>query len=200
MPNHDAFQMTRFSHKSLSETPQTKLDIEQLLLEYYAYIHRLALSILGDNHEADDVAQETFIAAHISLPGFRNESSLKTWLSAIALNACRARLRKRRLRQVLNNTLQSLHLLKNSPPSPEQSAIQDEAHQAIWNAVDKLDDKHRFPVILYYVHEMNVPQIAALLQIREGTVHSRLHYSRKKLQVELQHLNTPQEAPDETSR
>jgi RNA polymerase sigma-70 factor (ECF subfamily) len=200
MPDHDIYQMTEFNRSPSSEIPQASLVVEQLLSEYYADIHRLALSILDDVHEADDVAQETFIAAHSSLSGFRNESSLKTWLFTIAINASRSKLRKRRIRRVLHSTLQALHLLKNPPPSPEQSAIIDEAHRVIWDAVDKLDDKHRIPLILYYVDEMNVTQIAALIHVREGTVHSRLHYARKKLYDQLHQLNNPQEAPGEDHR
>jgi RNA polymerase sigma-70 factor (ECF subfamily) len=199
MPNHDVYQMTRIIHTSQQGITELDGKIEQLLREFYPFIRRLAYSILDDLHEADDVAQETFIAAHHALSGFRNESNPKTWLSAIALNASRGRLRKRKVRQVLTNTLQTFHLLKKQPTSLEQTAIQNESDQSIWNAVDTLDEKHRLPVILCYVHELKVPEIAILLHISQGTVHSRLHYARKKLHAQLVHLNPHQEVPDETS-
>jgi RNA polymerase sigma-70 factor (ECF subfamily) len=180
------------------EAAELEIKLEQLLGEYYAYIHRLALSILDDLGEADDVTQETFIAAHRSMAGFRNESNVKTWLSAITINACRGKLRKRKIRRRLTNTLQSFHLLKNPPASPEHLAIKHEMDRSIWNAVDGLDEKHRFPVILRYVHELNVSEIANILHISQGTVHSRLHYARRKLHSQLGHLDMYEEAHDET--
>jgi RNA polymerase sigma-70 factor (ECF subfamily) len=198
MPNDRVYQMTRTHRTSQPGATELELKIDQLVREYYPYIHRLALSILDDLHEAEDVAQETFIAAHRSLAGFRNESSPKTWLSAIAINASRGRLRKRKLRQVLTNTLHAFHLQKNPPPSPEQVAIKNEADHNIWEAVDGLDEKHRLPVILRYVHELTVPEIAHTLHLSQGTVHSRLHYARKKLHAQLGHLNPHEKVSDET--
>ena len=199
MPNDDVFQMRRTNRTTQAEATELELKVDQLIREYYAYINRLARSILDDLHEAEDVAQETFIAAHHSLAGFRNESNPKTWLSAIAINACRGRLRKRKVRQVLTNTLQALHLMKNNPASPEQTAIQNETDQSIWKAVDRLDEKHRIPVILRYVHALNVPEIAHMLNLSQGTVHSRLHYARKELHTQLGHLNPHEKVSDETS-
>ncbi len=198
MPNDDVIQMTRTHRTSQAEAAEMELKVDRLLREYYPYIHRLALSILDDIHEADDVAQETFIAAHNSLASFRRESNTKTWLTAIAVNASRGRLRKRKVRQVLTTTLHALHLLKNPPASPEQAAIQNEVDQSIWEAVDALDEKHRLPVILRYAHELSVPEIAHILHLSQGTVHSRLHYARKELHVQLGHLNPHEKVSDET--
>ena len=199
MPNDRVYQMTRINHTSQTEAAELELKVDQLVREYYPYINRLALSILDDTHEADDIAQETFIAAHHSLTGFRNESNPKTWLSAIAINACRGRLRKRKVRGVLTNTLQALHLVKNPPSSLEQTVIQNETDQTIWRAVDGLDEKHRITVILRYVHALNVAEIAQLLHLSQGTVHSRLHYARKALHTQLGHLNPHEKVSDETS-
>jgi RNA polymerase sigma-70 factor (ECF subfamily) len=199
MPNDDVIPVTSLHHTSKAEAADKELKVDRLLREFYPYIHRLALSILDDIHEADDVAQETFIAAHHSLANFRGESNTKTWLTSIAVNASLGRLRKRKVRQVLTTSLHALHLLKNPPASPEQAVIQNEADQSIWEAVDALDDKHRLPVILRYVHDLTVPQIAQILHLSQGTVHSRLHYARKELHVHLGHLNPYEKVPDETS-
>jgi RNA polymerase sigma-70 factor (ECF subfamily) len=167
------------------ETADAAHAIETLVGEYYAYIRRLALTILDDGSpeavaEADDAAQETFITAQRALAGFRGRASLKTWLTAIAVNTCRARLRKRKLRQTLQSTLRGLHLAQRLA-SPEETAVQNETRRHLWQAVDSLDEKHRLPVILRYVHELTVPEIAASLGTNDGTIHSRLHYARKAL-------------------
>jgi RNA polymerase sigma-70 factor (ECF subfamily) len=197
MPELSTFQMT--STKPISQqlaTPEN-ISIERLVGEFYPYIHRLACSILDDSHEAEDAAQETFVAANRSLAGFRAEAEPKTWLTAIAVNICRARLRKRKFHSALITTLQAIHLLRSSPSSPEQAAIQSEADQSIWQAVSALDEKHRIPVILRYAHALSVPEIAEILHLSQGTVHSRLHYARQDLHAQLGHLNPYQELPDE---
>jgi RNA polymerase sigma-70 factor (ECF subfamily) len=175
------------------------LSIDSLVHEHYAYIRRLALSILDDPHEADDAAQETFIAAHRSLGEYRGQAQLKTWLSAIAINACRGRLRKRKVRLALQRTLNALHLQDAPSASIEAAAAGREAERQLWSAVDHLDEKHRLPVLLHYVHELSAAEIAAVLGINEGTVHSRLHYARFALQARLGQLNSREEVSDDTS-
>jgi RNA polymerase sigma-70 factor, ECF subfamily len=159
--------------------------MDTLVFEHYGYILRLATSLLNDADEAEDAAQETFIAAHRTLEQFRGESSPRTWLTRIAINTCQGRLRRRRTRQALQDALQALHLARPHPAGPEETAAQSETERALWQAVDSLDEKHRLPVILYYVDELSVPEIAEALQVQQGTIHSRLHYAREKLHAVL---------------
>ncbi len=177
MPNHEAHATIL----SLAGHPLTT-DIESLVTAHYPYVRRLALSIMDDPDEADDAAQEAFIAANRGLATFRGQSEVKTWLTSITVNACRGRLRKRKARQALSTTLQSLHLARPPQPSPENLAVEREADRQLWQAVDALDDKHRLVVILRYVHELTTSEIAATLDISPGTVHSRLFYARRQLQ------------------
>jgi RNA polymerase sigma-70 factor (ECF subfamily) len=200
MPNHDLYQMAGSIPVAQKEKAKPGAEMEYWLHQYYPAIHRLALSILEDENEADDAAQETFIAAHQSIDGFRQQASPKTWLFAIALNACRGKLRKRKVRLLLDHTLQALHLVKRQPLSPEDCTIQNETDRFIWETVSKLDEKHRLPILLRYVHELPVPEIADILHISQGTVHSRLHYARKSLHHQLGHLNPHREVPDEARK
>ncbi len=195
--------MTDFDPKSLPAGITRPLEIEGLVTLYYPYIRRLALSILDDGSdngaaEADDAAQETFIAACRALHTFRGESHLRTWLTSIAVNTCRARLRKRKARQALHTTLAALHWLSAKPAAPEDAALQSESDTSLWRAVDGLGEKHRLPVILRYVHELTVPEIAASLGISEGTVHSRLHVARMRLQARLGDIPARKEASDDS--
>jgi len=171
------------------------LTLETLVRDHYAYIQRLALTILDDGSpdavvnaqaEAEDAAQDTFLAASRALPDFHGTASLKTWLTTIAVNQCRGRLRKRKSRQRLQKLISNLQsALNNRPSSPEDSALESDTRRRLWAAVDSLDEKHRLPVILRYVHELPIPEIAAALGVPEGTVHSRLHHARARLQTRL---------------
>jgi RNA polymerase sigma-70 factor (ECF subfamily) len=64
----------------------------------------------------------------------------------------------------------------------EENAIQNESNEALWRAVRQIDAKHRIPIVLRYVHDFSVAEISKILQIPEGTVHSRLNTARRKLQ------------------
>jgi RNA polymerase sigma-70 factor (ECF subfamily) len=166
-------------------------DIEALMMAHYASVRRLALSILNDAAEADDAAQETFLAASRAADDFRGQASPKTWLTAIAVNVCRGRLRKLGIRRRLQSVLESLHLATGSEASPERAALQGDADRRIWQAVDSLDEKHRLVVILRYVHDLNADEIAAALRTSQGTVYSRLHYARQRLRDLLDNPASP---------
>ena len=197
MPNHDAYTMTKLQTPPSQDWTETASAIEHLVREHYPYIRRLAFSILDEPGEAEDATQETFIAASRALSGYRGEANAKTWLTAIAVNACRGRLRKRRVRQNLQAALGFIQSLVTPPSLPEETAIRSEVDRQIWEEVDALGEKHRLPVILRYVHELTVPEIAAILGARQGTVHSRLHYAREKLHTRLGNLNSREEANDD---
>jgi len=157
------------------------LAIEQMVNAHQPDIYRLALSILEDPDEAGDVAQETFLAALRALDSFQGQAAFSTWLSAIAINLCRTRLQRRKTRQRLETILQGLMLLRRETRTPEQTAIQSEADSALWGAIRALDEKHRIPLILRYYHDFSVPEIAQMLAIPAGTVHSRLNTARARL-------------------
>ena len=166
---------------SLAFEPGQPLEIETLVRAYYPDVLRLAGSFIHDEHTADDLAQETFIAAARSLETFRGDSKVKTWLFGITINLCRAHLRKQRRRDNLLRALQAVTHLHPRAPGPEDSAVQHETSSQLRAAVEGLDEKHRIPVILFYVHDLSVPEIARTLGTTAGTIYSRLHYARKQL-------------------
>jgi RNA polymerase sigma-70 factor, ECF subfamily len=157
------------------------LAIEDVMAEFYDFVNRLAYSILLDRDDAEDAVQETFIRAACNLHKFRSEADIRTWLYAIALNVCRKELRKRKSRLALQKALQALLLIKRKPPTVEEMTLHGESNRHLWRSVANLDEKHRTPVILRYIDRMTIPQIARILGMKEGTVHSRLHYARQKL-------------------
>lgn len=154
--------------------------IESFVQAYQQDLYRLALSLLDDVHEAEDATQESLLAALRSLDSFRGGSSLKTWLFSITVNICRSCLQKRRrgerLRQILGGMLRA-----QGEPSVEAGAIEHESGRALWEAIHRMDEKHRIPIVLRYYHDLTAAEIARILHIPEGTVHSRLNTARKQL-------------------
>ena len=163
--------------------------IELMVRQYESGVFRLALSIVGDQAEANEITQETFLSVLRSLPSYQEKSSFKAWLYTIALNRSRTHLRKRKVLERLRATLTGiLRLEAQRQASPEEAAIQNEKEAAVWHSLSELDDRHRIVVILRYFHELSIAEISEILAINEGTIHSRLHSAREKLRDALQHL------------
>jgi RNA polymerase sigma-70 factor, ECF subfamily len=157
--------------------------IEKMVHIYQKDVYRMALSILDNPDEAEDGTQETFLAALRTLDSFRGDAAFKTWLFSITINVCRSRLRRAKNRLRVRQVLQSIFHLQAGDEHPESLAIRNEADAALWCAIRTLDDKHRIPIVLRYYHNLPVTNIAALLDIPPGTVHSRLNHARGKLRA-----------------
>jgi RNA polymerase sigma-70 factor (ECF subfamily) len=156
--------------------------IETLVCKYQKPTYRLALSILEDPLEAEEAAQDALLAALGALDSYRGEASFNTWLHAITVNVCRSRIRKRQTWDRLKNAIQAIFRTGGeTPPPPEEIAILNESEAALWRAVHMLDEKHRIPVILRYYHDYSIAEIAQILKVNEGTIHSRLSIARDRL-------------------
>ena len=156
--------------------------IENFVHTYQQDVCRLALSILDDPEEAEDATQEALLSALRSLVSFHGASSLKTWLFSIAVNVCRNRLQRQKRHERLIRILGEV-LRIGSAPSAEENAIQNQSNEALWSVIHDMDEKHRIPIVLRYYHDLSVAEIADILHIPEGTVHSRLNHARKQLHV-----------------
>lgn len=159
---------------------------QALMHKYSGYIQRLATSILADPREAEDIVQETFIDALLYIDRYEPGTNLEAWLSKIAVHKCKATLRRRRMRRSLEHAIQNIQKVFQN--SPSESLMQAEKRREVWSAVNALNEKHRLPIILYYVYDLKIREIAAILEIPEGTVSSRLHYAVQKLGTYLQDI------------
>lgn len=152
-----------------------------LVSQYYGYIHRLAFYLLGDSADADDVCQETFIDALLYIERYSPGTNLRAWLSKIAVHKCKQVLRRRKIRDSFNAVIRTGHARLSKVLTPFEATLEREEKERIWMAINTLGEKHRIPVILYYVYEFKIGEIAGILEIPEGTVCSRLHYALQKL-------------------
>ena len=164
-----------------------RVAVEQLVQDYQPQLFRLALSILDDGSQngsadAQEITQDALIAALRSLDSYRGEARLSTWLYSITLNLCRNRLRARQRRERTRRIFGLLTTPIDAAPSrPEDELIQKQKKSYLFDIVQSLNEKHRLPVILRYYHDCPIAEIAQILDIPEGTVHSRLNTARKKM-------------------
>ena len=164
--------------------------IETLVRQHETGVFRLALSVVGDPAEANEITQQTFISALRSLSTYQEKKSFKAWLFTIALNHSRSHLRKRKTLERLNNVLTSIFRVEiQRQVLPEEAMIQNEKEAALWKSLNQLDERFRTVVVLRYFHEMSITEISEILSINEGTIHSRLHTARERLRDALEDLD-----------
>lgn len=152
--------------------------MEKLLSQFDRDVFGLALLILGDRMEAQDIAQEVLIKVFNSLKHFDGRSTFRTWLYRVTVNTCRDALRRRARRHEMP--------LADAPPvawaGPLKKELDREHHQAVWQAVQALDNPLRETVILRYYLDLPCAEIGQVTDTPLNTVYWRLHQARHKLE------------------
>ena len=156
-------------------------------------LFRIARSVLGEDAEAEDVLQESYLRAYRKLDTFRGESSLLTWLTSIVLNEARGRLRKRHLMvglEKIDESPMDTHQIVQFPSrfgseDPAVSAARIQIRHLLEHAIDALPPAFRTVYMLRDVEECSVEETATQLAIKPETVKTRLHRARRLLRRSL---------------
>ncbi len=163
-------------------------------------VYRTALAITRDESVAEDILQETFLRTYTYARSIDESLPLGPWLYRVAVNLSYSwSSRVKRWLNVLQETLDQWVL--PASPSPEALTEEREWQQALMRAIDDLPDRHRTVVILYYLEELTLKEIAYVMDLPEGTVKSRLYHAREMLRVHLdeqEHRLIPEVAYDFT--
>jgi RNA polymerase sigma-70 factor (ECF subfamily) len=168
---------------------------EQIVRHYSAMVFSVAARMVGPV-EAEDVVQETFLRAYHALGRFRGESSLKTWLYAIALNRARARRGAlARLKTLFfsprvepggpDPVAAALDEVADPGKSPEEIASLREERTRLRAAMSRLPEEFREAVLFRDVDGLSYQEIADVMEIPIGTVRSRIARGRALLKEEL---------------
>lgn len=145
-------------------------------------LFRFLFGMLGSREEAEDMVQETWLTAHREAARFRGESALLTWLTGIALNHARRRLRRRKLERWL--TLDFELFATDAPPDAQ--AIRREDAEQVRAAVATLPDREREVLTMFDWEGLSHAEIARLLGCAEGTVWSLLSRARARVRRRLE--------------
>jgi RNA polymerase sigma-70 factor, ECF subfamily len=156
-------------------------------------LFRIARGVLRDDADAEDALQEAYVSAYKALPGFRGESALLTWLTAITLNEARMRLRRRRPHvgiEALETEPAPLGRILAFPLSqpaadPEGEAARSQARRLLERAVDSLPEGFRIVFVLRELEGCSVEETAEQLDLKPETVKTRLHRARRLLRQRL---------------
>ena len=153
---------------------------------------RLALGMLGNLEDAKDALQNAFVKAFEALARFDLQRPFGPWFFQILRNQCRDQLRSRKARFRLEALDERLELRPADPETgPVRYRERAKAREIIWEALEQIGDEHREILILKELQGFRYGEIAAILEIPEGTVASRLYHARRALKEALEEIGAP---------
>ena len=159
---------------------------EAFFKRHRTLIYRTAYGLTGDPHVAEEVLQDTFARAYRHRAALLPNVSPVPWLHRVALNLCYSRLDRRRLKADPIGDDASAAALPDAAVEPAERAERQELRQIVREGIAALSPKHQSVVVLYYLHGLSLQETASFLDVRLGTVKSRLHYALRSLRANLE--------------
>ena len=168
-----------------------------LVERYQNRAYSLAFSIMNNKQDAEDVVQESFVKAYLSIEKFKGQSSFYTWLYRIVRNMAIDVKRKRSREKSTQPDMDSFDIEAEADlsvaynaesQSPDYALLRKEKARRIAAVLNDISEEHRTVILLREIDGMDYSQIAKVTGVSKGTIMSRLHYARKKLQQALSDL------------
>ena len=160
----------------------------RIVRHYQAIVSGVTFGILGDFHKSEDIAQETFLVAWRKLDELREIEKLPGWLCGIARNLSKQYLiRQPNVRVV--PVSQSGDIAEHGTGynnDPAELLAKQEQNRLIWAALEKIPEKYRVPLVLFYRSGQSVSEIATALELSENALNVRLTRARRFLRKELE--------------
>jgi RNA polymerase sigma-70 factor (ECF subfamily) len=159
----------------------------RLVLLHQDFVYDLALRVLRDPAESEDLAQEAFVRAWLGLPNFRGQAQFRTWLYRIVTNLCYNRLPslRRELTSLGDDCLDNMVCDEVLNINPADSLEARERRAALYHAIEQLPDSYRLLVTLRYQQELSYEEIAAVVNLPLGTVKTGLFRAKERLRQSL---------------
>jgi RNA polymerase sigma-70 factor, ECF subfamily len=161
---------------------------------YKDKVYQICYRMLGNRHEAEDMAQEAFVRAYVNIHSFNINLKFSTWLYRIATNLCIDRIRKKKPDYYLDaeiagtDGLDMYSQVASDSPGPETEVESLELQDTIQAEIMKLPEKYRSVIILKYIEELSLKEISEILDMPIGTIKTRIHRGREALRKQLSHL------------
>lgn len=161
-------------------------ELEQYIREYGKDLYSFCRSVTRNLEEAQDLYQDTFLKLYEIGDRLVTLNNPKSYLMGLAVNLYRNEKRKLSVRRRIVGVWQSVEEMDTDIPEDarllEEEVIAREECRIVRSAVQSLADKYRLPVLLFYMEELSLSEIAFVLRLPEGTVKSRLHRAKRILQ------------------
>jgi len=177
--------------------------LETLLEQHEPRVYRFARRLCRHHEDAEDVLQESLLAAARGLSGFRGASSLSTWLFTIARSYCIKKRRRSRFAPTeVSLEVGEADAVPEPPdpaPGPEETLHAKRLEAALEGAIAGLDRKYREVFVLRDVEGLTAPEVATVTGLSVAAIKSRLHRARARVREEMAPLLMPAEAVSPTS-
>jgi len=161
---------------------------EKLFLRYQSKIYNFTLRMVQNREDAEELTQESFAKAYVSIKGLRENDAFKGWLMQIAVNTVRDKIKLNRGIIKLNNETKGDSgeydreiQIPDFSSNGEKEILDKELTLLTRNAVSSLPDIHREVILLHHFEALRIEEIAKILKVREGTIKSRLARAREIL-------------------
>ena len=161
--------------------------LEELCMDAFNCVYRLALRILKNPEDAEDITQEVFITIQQKISNLRDPTAFYAWANKITANKCNRFFGRHKGLIGLDDEDELLSIADDDPENMPDKALDDEANRKIIMAViDNLPDKQRICILLFYYGQLTVMDIAAALETNENTIKTRLSMARAKIRAALE--------------
>jgi len=161
---------------------------------YQDKLYRICYRMLGNKHEAEDIAQEAFVRAFINIHTFDTNRKFSTWLYRIGTNLCIDRIRKKKPDYYLDaevagtEGLNMYSQISSKEELPEQEVLKMEMQDRVQYEISRLPDKYRAVIVLKYMEDLPLQEISDILEMPLGTVKTRIHRGREALRKQLSNM------------
>ncbi len=169
---------------------------EIIIRRYNPYLYKVARSYGYDHAEAQDLMQDTFVSAYMSLKKFENRSTFKTWIIRIMLNNCYQKAQKASYKNERTSLVTNQDMIKpmfSSNNDLGRSITNHELGHVIERAIESLPLEYRLVFSLREINGMNTIETASALEISESNVKVRLNRAKKMLRSEIEKMYTADE-------
>lgn len=158
----------------INEYTKTKEGFEQLYKHFAPKAIRSATMMIGNKHLAADAVQETFLRIYSNLDKFDSSKPFEPWMYRILINECKRLCSKNKKIVYIEEYFENMIV-------EEDKNSQNLEFEDLFKILESLDEKIRTPIILKYLNDMKIDDIAKILELNVNTIKSRLHFGRNKL-------------------
>lgn len=171
--------------------------VTQLYNDTYRQAYQVAVQMVHDEQETFDILQDSYIKAFNNLANLKEPSKFKSWFFQIVSNMCKDYLRKRKNNPVFFSDMTyendegdaEIEFVDESITfSPESNVDYSETKRLISEMLDNLPEDQKLVLLMYYLQNLSIKEIAQALEISENTVKSRMNYGKKKLKIQVEEL------------
>jgi len=158
-----------------------------LMKAHLPLVMHIAARMVTDHEDRKDLCQEIFLKVYRNLEGFRGESKLSTWIATIAYNSCLNHAQKKRP-GLLDDSPGGARLREpedRESPTPDERAASREISEKLHSEISRLPVRYRAVLTLFHLEGMPIGEIAAVMNMPEGTVKNDLFRARKILKEKL---------------